>query len=376
MYILNMESFVTLEFIPETTMKLSRRLFQITSFFCLGVFIDSCSPSPKTFKQEGQTMGTTYHVNYTDSFGRNHQPAIDSLLERVNLSMSTYIDSSLISIFNLPIEEMEAVAVDEHFENVFIDAKEVYQLTNGAFDPTVMPLVDYWGFGVRKYKEEKVDSSKIDVLLSYVNFDTINMEVELENSNRESGFTYWVNKPFPGLQLDFSAIAKGYGVDLVARFLESNSVTSYLVEIGGETKAKGTNPKNETWRIGIDRPMPGSKTGEQFQTVISLDGNSLATSGNYRQFYEQDARKYVHTINPKTGYPEISNLLSATVMMESCTKADAYATAFMVMGLEKSLELAKSDPAIEAYFIYADSSSSELKETFTDGIKDRLRPVN
>lgn len=315
-------------------------------------------------------MGTTYHLTYTDSIGRNHQPAIDSLLKVVNLSMSTFIDSSSISIFNLPLEEMEAVAVDEHFETVFIAAKEVYRNTEGAFDPTVMPLVNRWGFGVEEQKGVQVDSAEIEILLHYVNFDTITMEVELENSDRENGFTYWVNKPFPGLQLDFSAIAKGYGVDVAARFLESKGVKNYLVEIGGETRGKGLNPDGEIWRIGIDRPVAETEDGKQFQTVTELNGMSLATSGNYRKFYEQDGKKFVHTINPKTGYPEISNLLSASVLMESCTKADAYATAFMVMGLEKALELANSNSEMEAYFIYADSVTSEWRELATDGMDE------
>ncbi len=336
-------------------------------------FLSSCDPSPKTFKQEGETMGTTYHVTYTDSFGRDHQQAIDSLLLEVNLSMSTYIDSSSVSIFNLPIRNMEAVGVDEHFEQVFMDAKDVYDATGGAFDPTVMPLVNYWGFGTDLKKVETVDSVKVDSLLKFVQFDSVTMEIE---SGNLGGFFYWVNKPYEGLQLDFSAIAKGYGVDLVARFLEEQNIGSYLVEIGGETKTRGTNPRNETWRVGIDRPVEVKGKDSRFQSVILLENQAMATSGNYRNYYEKDGKKFVHTINPKSGYPEQSNLLSATVIMESCSKADAYATAFMVMGLKSSIFLAENDPSIEAYFIYADNGSNELKESFTKGLAEKVKPSN
>jgi thiamine biosynthesis lipoprotein len=315
--------------------------------------------------QEGKTMGTYYRVTYSDAEERNFQDAIDSLLEVINLEVSTYIETSTISRFNQsdqpfdlsynPGVTTEGDYKNPHFLANYQAAKDIYQKTEGYFDPTVMPLVNYWGFGYsEKKKITTVDSVKVDSLIQLVGFN----KVHLRNNT--------ISKSQAGVQLDFSALAKGYGVDMVAELLESQSVENYLVDIGGEVKAQGVNAKGSIWRIGINVPREGASMSA-IQTAILLQNRALATSGNYRNFYEVDGVKYSHTISPATGYPERNTLLSASVFAKDCTTADAYATAFMVMGMDKAMEMASAIDGVEAYFIYS-TSTGEMDVKYTEGL--------
>lgn len=314
---------------------------------------------------EGKTMGTYYRVTYSDWKKRDFQKSIDSLLEVINLEVSTYIKTSTISKFNQTDEPFdlsynpgvttEGVYDNPHFLANFRAAKVIYEKTEGYFDPTVMPLVNYWGFGYsEKKKVTNVDRIKVDSLKQFVGFNKVHLQDNI------------LAKSHPGIQLDFSAIAKGYAVDVVAQFLENQMVENYLVDIGGEVKSKGLNAKNNIWRIGINLPKEDASTSE-IQTAIMLQNRALATSGNYRNFYEVEGVKYSHTISPTTGFPERNTLLSASVFAKDCATADAYATAFMVMGTDKALTMASNTDGIEAYFIYS-TSNGEMDVKYTEGL--------
>lgn len=338
----------------------------------------ACNPPSTTTEVRyhqisGATMGTTYHITYSDTIDRDLQTGIDELLLQINQELSTYIDSSVISRFNQSETDFALdgqlytsifqTTRDHHFRYNFGFAREVYKSTQGAFDPTVMPLVNYWGFGYTgKEPVTQVDSLLIDSLMQQVGFEKIRYE--------NVGGTNKLVKENTGVKLDFSALAKGYAVDELGNFLSQQGVKNYLVEIGGEVVCKGKNKAGQWWRIGISTPKEEAGLQEVYST-IAIENRALATSGNYRNYYKVDGVSYAHTINPKTGFPEKSKLLSVTILAESCILADAYATAFMVMGLDKSMELAKELDAIEAYFIYRGEEGG-LSVEYTPGIKNYL----
>ncbi len=354
--------------------------YPIASLFVLFLLGVACN-STETAKHElsykkfsGPTMGTQYNITYSDTLDRNLQKEVDELLVAINQEVSTYIDSSVISQFNQSPEPFSLEGKlyassfestnDFHFRNNFGFAKEVYKKTNGLFDPTVMPLVNYWGFG---YTEKKavtaIDSSIVDSLMQLVGFDKVEYQ-----ANKG---VYSLHKKSPEVQVDFSALAKGYAVDELGRLLESKGVKNYLVDIGGEVRAKGKNQRGEWWRLGISLPEEGADLNAIYST-IQLPNRALATSGNYRNYYKVGETSYAHTINPRTGYPEKSTLLSASVVAESCILADAYATAFMVMGLDSALILANQLEGIEAYLIYS-TEDGELAAQSTQGMEAYLQ---
>lgn len=299
----------------------------------------------------GQTMGTSYQVTYLDEEGRNFQSEIDSLLRVFNQSLSTYIPDSELSRFN----SADTLEFDlPYFREVLEASWEVFEQTDGAFDPTVGPLVNIWGFGPGG--PELKDSVEIGKLLQLVGFDKINWD---QNQ---------VRKEVPGLYLDFSAIAKGQGVDVVADYLTKKGIKNLLVEIGGELVARGVNDKGELWKVGINRPEEEATASELF-SIIALDSRGMATSGNYRNFYVRDSVKISHTINPKTGYPVNHNLLSATVLAKNCMTADAYATAMMVMGTDEAIALAESRDDIDVFLIYSQADGS-----YQTYLSERLKP--
>ena len=265
---------------------------------------------------EGNAIGTTFTVRYIDFGSNNYEVKIDSLIAAINKSASTYIPTSDLSKIN---KGDTTVLVDANLQEVFIKSEKIYRETDGAFDPTVGILVNAWGFGPEK-PIENLDSLKVQELLKFVGFD----KVKLENGK--------IKKLYPEIYLDFNAIAKGYLVDMLSRMFEKNGIANYMVEIGGEIRARGQNEKGLPWKIAIENPnADGTRS---FATIIELKDASIATSGNYRKFkVKEDGTKYVHTINPKTGYAIESNLLSASVISKlDCADVDAYATAFMEMG--------------------------------------------
>lgn len=324
--------------------------------FLLFMLFSACKPEATLVKFRGETMGTYYEISYISEQGQvNYQKQIDSLLLAFNNSVSTYIPTSLISKVN-QANAGDTIPVDEFFAVVFITSAEVHRKTGGAFDPSVMPLVNAWGFGYQK-KPLPADSLEVDSLLKLVNFSSFAL---LDNP-------YRIVKTVANTQLDFSAIAKGYGVDVIGLFLEDQKISNYLVDIGGELRARGVNTQQKAWTVGIDKPVENA-TKKEVQEIVRLKNSSIATSGNYRKFYEKDGVKYAHTIDPKTGYPKLSNLLSASVFTSDCMTADAYATAFMVMGYEKARAYVERDVSLDALFIFS-NEKGELQTFATQGVE-------
>ena len=290
-------------------------------------------------------MGTTYSIKYLSKDGTGYQQEVDSLLLVFNQSLSTYIPNSEISQFN-----RDTVFYFElpFFLPVLKESKRVYVATDGAFDPTVMPLVRAWGFGPDQ--SQMPDSSKIDSLLQYVGFDKISFDSKM------------VTKSKPGVELDFSAVAKGYGVDVIGMWLAEHGISNYFVEIGGEVKCKGVNNEGKSWRIGIEDPTREINS-RSTKAIVELQNRAMATSGNYRNYYVVDGIPYSHTIDPASGFPVRNVLLSATVFADDCITADAFATAFMVIGLEKAKKFIEENPKIDGFLIYSDKTGK--LRTFT-----------
>lgn len=307
------------------------------ALFAALVFLSACGTYQKTFYQiQGATMGTFYHITYEGTQPAEMQEKVDSLLILINNSLSTYIPTSTISKIN----SNESMQVDDYFVEVFTEAKKVYAETDGAFDPTVGPLVNAWGFGFKN--GTSVDSATIDSLMQFVGFD----KVTLQNGQ--------IAKAKKEIILDFSAIAKGFGVDKVAQLLVQEGVENFMVEIGGEVVTRGVNHNKRAWVIGINKPEEGT---DEIFAAAEVDGKGLATSGNYRNFRMVNGERYVHTINPKTGYGAMSKLLSASVMADNCMRADAFATAFMAMGTQKAIETAEKINDIGIYLIFLDDEN-------------------
>nr|WP_320118380.1 FAD:protein FMN transferase [uncultured Marinifilum sp.] len=321
----------------------------------LSLMAVSCKQEAKYHFNEGKVFGTFYHIIYQYPKEEGLQSEILEKLKHFDYSLSTYNPESVISRVN---QNDSSVVLDNYFINCFKKSEEIAKITNGAFDWTVAPLVNAWGFGFKN----KLDPEQIpvDSLLAIVGYN----KVSLENGK--------VLKKDPRIMFDASAIAKGYGVDVVAEFLESKGVVNYMVEIGGEIRAKGKSNKDRFWRVGIDKPIDDpSSLSRQIQDVIELGNGALATSGNYRQFYVKNGKKYAHTIDPRLGYPVQHSLLSASVVASNCMTADAYATSFMVLGLEKSIEIVQNDSQLEAYFIYSDEDG-KLKTYITERLKEQI----
>ncbi|WP_461641753.1 FAD:protein FMN transferase [Labilibaculum euxinus] len=332
-----------------------RNLFN--SFALVGILIlSSCQNNSKSYYfDEGQIFGTFYHITYEYSGDKSLHDNIMAKLAEFDLSLSTYKPQSVISRVNT---NDTSVVLDHYFLTTFKRGEEISRITNGAFDMTVAPLVNAWGFGFKN----KLDPEMIpvDSLLEIVGYE----KVRLLNGK--------IVKDDPRIMFDASAIAKGYGVDVVADLLELNGVSNYMVEIGGEIRAKGENDKGRIWRVGIDKPIDDPSTmSREIQEVVQMGNGALATSGNYRQYYIKDGKKYAHTIDPRIGYPVQHSLLSASVFAPDCMSADAYATSFMVLGLEKSIGIIEKDSLLEAYFIYADSLGN-YKTYVSEKLKDSL----
>ena len=319
----------------------------------------------------GETMGTTYNVSYQDSKERNFKGAIDSLLVAINEEVSTYIPSSFISKVNKSTEPIslkkDGIDLAPHFLHNFLKSKEFFELTNGNFDPTVMPLVNYWGFGYEDKTISVVDSIAVDsILTNLIGFS----KIEIENE----GSDILLKKKSPFVEIDFSALAKGHGVDEVFKFLNSKGVENAMVEIGGEVRASGQNDKGNKWSIGINTPKSDAQVSD-FQAIVELNNKALATSGNYRNFYIVDSIKYTHTINPSTGFPEKNTLLSASIFADDCMTADALATACMVIGLPAAAELIENQKGVEGYFIHG-NEKGKMDVIVTSGTSKFLRSEN
>jgi thiamine biosynthesis lipoprotein len=334
-------------------MMIMQRSILWTGTLALTVILNGCIPgdSGAWLKISGYTQGTTYNVTYQDPDSTDYREQLEALLREFDLSLSTYVPNSIISRMN---RGMPDVVADDYFRNCFLAAAEVHAATGGAFDITVAPVVNAWGFGFTE--RSRVDSALIDSLLQFVGMDKVTLR-----DNR-------LVKESEGVMLDMNAIAQGYAVDVLAGFFDDEKIRNYLIEIGGEVRTSGKNRFGLDWRIGIDKPIDGLQVpGVQMQAIVQISGRSLATSGNYRRFYEEDGIKYSHTIDPFTGYPVQHGLLSATVVAEDCMRADAYATAFMVMGYEKARRFLEKHSELDAYLIFNDEMG-EYRVWYTPGM--------
>jgi thiamine biosynthesis lipoprotein len=297
-------------------------------------------------------FGTTYKIVYQcDS---DLTASIRQELMRVDYSLSPFNKESVITAVN----QNREVMLDPYFVEVFNKAMEISRETKGAFDITVAPLVNAWGFG---FKHEQMPTKRqVDSLRQIIGYQ----KVALKNGK--------VVKQDPRMMLDCSAIAKGFGVDAVARLLRDRGVQNFMVEIGGEVVTCGVNAQRLPWRVGVVKPSEDSlSTGHELQTILNVTDKAMATSGNYRNFYYKNGRRYAHTIDPKTGYPVQHSLLSATVLAASCTVADAYATSFMVMGLDNARQLLEHHPELMAYLIY-DDGKGDIAVWFSPSLRHKI----
>lgn len=329
-----------------------RALIVVFSFLFIG-----CGTTPQSYVKNtntGGALGTSYSIIYLTAEPTDLQKQIDSVFFVMNKSLSTYIPSSDISRINKG--ELE-VKVDHMFHEVFELSKEIHGKTNGYFDPTVGSLVNAWGFGPGTKIE--LDTTRVDSIMSYVGLDKVNLsddnQVVLEK---------------PGIYIDFNAIAKGYAIDRLAKLMDEYEIENYLLEVGGELVGKGINQiKGKPWVVGVDDPQV--EDGRRLKILLELKDKALASSGNYRKFRVDSltGKKYVHTIDPKTGFTKNASTLGVTVLADNCATADAYATSFMAMELSAAKEVLSKQSDLEAYIIYLDEQS-QTKEFMTEGFRE------
>lgn len=303
-------------------------------------------------KDSGFVFGTVYNITYQND--KNLKNDIEAELQKVDNSLSPFNKESIISKIN----RNENVKADQMFTDVFTLAQKISEETDGAFDITVAPLVNAWGFGFKN-----------DVMPGKETIDSLRQFIGYKKTSFNDGY---VKKDDPRIMLDCSAIAKGYACDVVANFLRSKGIDNFMVEIGGEIVTSGINDKRIPWKIGVTKPIDDTlNTNQQLQTVLNVTNKAMATSGNYRNFYFKNGKKYAHTIDPRTGYPVQHNILSATVLTDDCASADAYATAFMVMGLDKAKDILAKNKELMAYFIYSDSKGNNAV-WYSPSLRDKI----
>ena len=301
---------------------------------------------------EGFIFGTVYSVTY--QYNKDLQKEIEAELNNVDASLSPFNKQSIITQVN----NNKPVQLNDKFTEVFNLAQKISRETGGAFDITVAPLVNEWGFGFKKGVNPT--THVIDSLRAIVGFN----KVALENGR--------IVKKDPRIMLDCSGIAKGYGSDCVARLLRKKGIENFMVEIGGEVVTSGVNSDRVPWRIGVTKPVDDpTQENQELQTVLNVTDKSMATSGNYRNFYYKGGKKYAHTIDPKTGYPVQHNILSATVLSDECAVADAYATSFMVLGLDGAKKILRNHPELMAYLIYSDAKGKN-QVWFSPSMKGKI----
>ncbi len=333
---------------------MKKTLFFITALFSLFT-LTACEKQPETVSLAGKTMGTTYHIKYISDHSlkltsEQVQSQIDEILLDVNKKMSTYDPNSELSQFNQNKQAAQPIAISQDFAFVLNQSFQINQLTQGYFDVTVGPVVNLWGFGPEKRTNQQPSQEQIQQRQSWVGMDKLSLTQE----NNQ----YYLEKSIPELYIDLSAIAKGFGVDQVANYLESLNISHYLVEIGGEIRARGKNTEGQDWQIAIEKPtLDGSRAVQQ---IIPLRNLALATSGDYRNYFEENGQRFSHEIDPKTGYPVQHKLVSVTVLHPKSSVSDAMATAFFVMGEEKSMALAE-EKQIPVYLIIKTDNGFEEK---------------
>ncbi len=326
-----------------------------TYLLLLTILLFSCngSENKKAYiyhQEQGEIFHTGFHIKY--AYSRSLQEEIMAELERIDQSLNPFREDAIITKVN----RNEPVKLDTFFRNVFDRSQEISRKTGGKFDITVSPLVNAWGFGFANM--DRITPAIIDSLKQFVGYEKIAIDTEGN-----------IVKSDPRITLNTSAIAKGYACDVVGDLLERHGIENYMVEIGGEITARGVNDKGECWRIGVEKPIDdNSGMQHELQTILSLCDKALATSGNYRNYYIKDGKKYAHTIDPQSGYPTQTDILGATVIAGDCMTADAFATAFMTMGIEKSKAVAATVPGLDYLFIY-EMADGSLGTVQSDGFE-------
>ncbi|MCX6219708.1 MAG: FAD:protein FMN transferase [Bacteroidia bacterium] len=320
-------------------------------------FLSGCGDKKelKIFKMTGAAQGTYYAITYCSDNNENLQPAVDSLLKQFDRSVSEYLPTSIISRLN---NNDTTATADNIYETVFKKSMEVSAASDGAFDITVGPLVDAWGFGFSK--KAKVDQAMVDSLLTLVGY----RKVRLSKGK--------LIKTDPRIRIDFDGIAQGYTCDWLAQFFETKGIHNYLIDIGGEVLSHGQKPDGQLWSVAIEMPAKNAVDERQIQTILLLKDKAITTAGSYRKYYEENGTRYSHTIDPSNGYPVKHNLLSVTVIANDCITADAYDTVFMVMGLEKSKGFLVNHPELQAYFI-SDDQHGGFTIFYTPGIEKLIK---
>ena len=332
-------------------MKLYNTFYKHILLFLFTILLISCKSSSKeaelTYYQEsGEIFHTTFHIKY--EYDRSVREEIMEALQRFDDSLNPFKENSIIGKVNNNVP----VKLDSMFLKVFNKSMEVARITDGKFDITASPFINAWGFGFKDM--DNVTKEKIDSMKPFVGYNKIRIE------NGE------IVKDDPRVQINTSGISKGYSCDVVAYMLQELGIKNYMVEIGGEITMKGVNEKGNCWRIGIDKPTDDSTAmRRELQIILSICDKAVATSGNYRNYYMKDGVKYSHTIDPLTGYPSEQNILGATIIADDCMTADAYATAFMAMGLDKSVGVAHKIPGLHYYFIYV-KPDGKVDSMFSD----------
>jgi thiamine biosynthesis lipoprotein len=340
-------------------MKFLKITFYTFLLFTLPYLFVSCNSSSKKndknpenytyYQDQGEIFHTSYHIKY--AYQRSLHDEIKKELVKVDHSLNPFDENSIISKVN----RNEPVELDSFFVDVFNKAMEVSIISEGKFDVTASPFFNVWGFGFEK--REEVSPQTIDSLKQFVGYQ----KIKLENGK--------IVKTDPRIQLNTTSLTDGYASDVIGRLLESYGIENYMVEIGGEVAAKGVNDKQECWRIGIDKPIDDN-TGmhQELQTIVSVCDKCISTSGNYRNYYIKNGKKYAHSIDPITGYPSENEMLGATVIADDCMTADAYSTAFMVAGLKKSEEMAKKVPGLFYYLIYS-TPDQKIATVYSEGFE-------
>lgn len=323
----------------------------------IAIFISSCQLRTKALEKisfQGEAQGTYYIVTYFDEQNRNLQMEIDSILLDFDQSLSSWVPNSILSRVN---RNEENVILDQYFIDNFNLSAKVSEESDGAFDCTVGPLIEAWGFGFRQKIE--LSQEMIDSIQAFIGYK----KVWIENN--------MLVKFDPRMELSFNAVAQGYSVDVIGKFLKERGIENFIIDIGGEVLASGNKPNSELWQVGIQKPTENQDGEIEAEVIVSLKDKALVTSGSYRKYYEKNGKRYSHMIDPSTGYPVTHSLLSVSVLADKCADADAYATAFMIMGLEKSLKFLEGRNDLDAYFIF-DDENGQMKTYNTGGLESLI----
>ena len=329
-------------------MKNKKLLFQIPFLLILifgSIWIIRSQQNTVFQQNQGFVFGTIYHITYQSD--EDLQTGIEAELKKVDNEFSMFNKQSTVSKIN----RGDKPELSDMFCELWNLSSRINKDTNGAFDVTVAPLVNAWGFGFKS--GQMPDKAQVDSLKQYIGMD----KLKLVNV----GGKRYIEKANKNIMVDFSAIAKGFGSDVVARYLESKGIQNFMIEIGGEVVTKGMSPKRLPWKIGVTKPSDDkAQANNEIQTILNVTDKAMATNGNYRNFYYKNGKKYAHTIDPKSGYPVQHSLLSSTVLAKTCAEADAYATSFMVMGIDKAEKIIDRHNDLMGYLIYDDNGKNKV----------------